>query len=191
MLRTFFPPIQSYSESLLCGLLSVGIPLALHFLLQKRIGSTLTLVSPIWCAIGLAIAAYTETYHIWSAMWCLLLFAFWSAFIQVQAFASKLRFYNIWSLGIVILIFVGMEGYIRGTYAGRLWSNQGSRTEMNDMFGWIDKANKGFALLEEKEHKVYPDEGYPISFQKKQNRLRIVSFGGSSTRVGASWHISK
>jgi lysophospholipase L1-like esterase len=177
----FFPPIRSYSESLLCGFLSVSIPIAWHFVLKKILERTPTLVTPFWGILGLFFAFLTESQHIWSAMWCSLLFVFWGMWIQIQVFAQKIPLYNIWSLGTVVMIFVGLEGYIRGTYAGRMWSNQGSRTEMNDMFGWVDKANKGFALLEEKEHKVYPDEGYPISFQQKTNRLRIVAFGGSST----------
>ena len=177
----FFPPIQSHSESILCGFLCVGIPFVFHYILENRSQKSIPKIAMFWGVGGLIIAFYTDSQHIWSAMWCSLLFMFWCFLIQIQALAQHMRSYNLLSLISVVLIFVGMEGYIRGTYAGRLWSNQGSRTEMNDMFGWIDKANRGFALLEQKEHKTYPDEGYPISYKPKKNAMRIVAFGGSST----------
>ncbi len=89
--------------------------------------------------------------------------------------------FNIWSLGLLSLLFVSGEISLRATKAGLQWSNKGSNTEHNEIFGWVRQANESFELFEEGKHTQYPDKGYPVAIQAQNHKQRVVSFGGSTT----------
>lgn len=88
--------------------------------------------------------------------------------------------FNWWSLGLFIVCTFSAEVSLRSTKAGLQWSNKGSQTEHNEIFGWVRQANESFELFEEGKHTSYPDKGYPVAIPQKST-TRIVSFGGSTT----------
>jgi len=105
----------------------------------------------------------------------------WSILIWANRNAQQMSWYNLTCLGASLIMIFAFEGMLRGSKAGVQWSNQGSKTEVNDIFGWISTANEDFALLEKGTHTTYPSRGYPVSFTTTQSKNRIVSFGGSTT----------
>ena len=63
--------------------------------------------------------------------------------------------FNWWSLGLFVLCTVSAEVSLRSTQAGLQWSNKGSKTEHNEIFGWVRQANESFELFEEGKHTTY------------------------------------
>ena len=177
------PPISSSIERVVAFLLVLGIPallvLAMQFLLPTRDRRTHFL--GIWGLAGILCILVTHPLHIWGVVWFYIAALCWSILIWANRNAQKMSGYNLTCLGISILMICAAEGMLRGSKAGIQWSNQGSKTEVNDIFGWISTANEDFALLEEGKHTKYPSRGYPVSFSPLQSKSRIVSFGGSTT----------
>ncbi|MFT5683979.1 MAG: lysophospholipase L1-like esterase [Myxococcota bacterium] len=107
--------------------------------------------------------------------------ALWGVLVWANANASQIRFYNPVSLLAVVLGLVCLEVGVRYTPAGIGWGGGGSRTQLNDMYGWVDVANEEFALIEEGAHTDYPDKGFPVAIPGADARTRIVAMGGSTT----------
>ena len=91
------------------------------------------------------------------------------------------RGFNLWSILFITLIVTSGEIGLRATKAGLQWSNKGSNTEHNEIFGWVRQANESFALFEEGKHTQYPDKGFPVAISQSNHKTRIISFGGSTT----------
>ena len=89
--------------------------------------------------------------------------------------------FNLWSLSLLSVSLVAAEISLRATKAGLQWSNKGSNTEHNEIFGWVRQANESFALFEEGKHTQYPDKGFPVAITSQNHKMRIISFGGSTT----------
>jgi lysophospholipase L1-like esterase len=107
--------------------------------------------------------------------------ALWGVLIWANANASRIRFYNPVSLLSVVLALVCLEVAVRYTPAGVGWGGGGSRTQLNDMYGWVNVANEEFALIEEGAHTDYPDKGFPVAIPGTDDRIRIIAMGGSTT----------
>ena len=89
--------------------------------------------------------------------------------------------FNLWSLLFVSLTISSAEISLRATKAGLQWSNKGSNTENNEIFGWVRQANESFALFEEGKHTQYPDKGFPVEISTSNHKTRVIAFGGSTT----------
>ncbi len=185
LLLLTFPPLSSSGETgaavgiLLLTLL--GLPLLLKAQGALLVPRARFFMSSL-TGSALLFAIVVDTLHVWAALWAALSALLLGILIWANAQARYFRYYNPLCLVAALMLFVSGEGFIRGTKAGRQWSNQGARTEKNDMFGWIAKANQGFELLEKGEHRAYPDEGYPTFFsEEKKATTRIVALGGSTT----------
>ena len=89
--------------------------------------------------------------------------------------------FNLWSLLFVSLGLSSAEISLRATKAGLQWSNKGSNTEHNEIFGWVRQANESFALFEEGKHTQYPDKGFPVQISASNHKKRVIAFGGSTT----------
>lgn len=105
----------------------------------------------------------------------------WGVLVWVQGNAARMRSYNLASLAAVCVMLFGLEGAVRGTRAGVQWSATGSRTQADDIYGWVQQAKEDFALMDGAQHRAYPDRGYPTAYAARGDRTRIVSMGGSTT----------
>ena len=180
-----FNPLKSNVENSIATGVLLGLLIFLPRLLERQ-GALLTgsarFVFALLSTLGLIVAWNVNALHVWSGLWAGLFGLTTGILIWANAQARHFSLYNPICLAASLFLFVSAEGFLRGTKAGRQWSNNGARTEKNDMFGWISKANQGFALMEEGKHRAYPDEGYPTFFNdKKTSAYRLVALGGSTT----------
>lgn len=178
--RGFSPPV-----AVLLGLLGgVGIAAGGRLLLfglgSREPGRAVALVTGLGSLAGVSVAMASPLHQI-----AVPLFfgagALWGLLVWANANASRIRFYNPVSLLAVVLGLVCLEVGVRYTPAGITWGGGGSRTQLNDMYGWVNVANEEFALIEEGTHTDYPDKGFPVAIPSADARTRIVSMGGSTT----------
>lgn len=152
----------------------------LFAILFKNLNS-ITHIPIIWVGLSSLFLIFVETFHwsgvFWGAHWALS----WCLLLLVNRFAGQIRGFNWLSLLFCTGIFVSSEVVLRATKAGQQWSNQGSNTESNEIFGWVKQANESFALFEEGAHREYPDKGFPAPIEQENKQTRVIAFGGSTT----------
>ncbi|MEC7984075.1 MAG: GDSL-type esterase/lipase family protein, partial [Myxococcota bacterium] len=177
------PAIGGSWEKVLASVIVAVIPLLLVWFMHRLSIRTngLFLLLGLWSMVSVGAYIMTDPLHIWSVMWCSIGACMWAILIWANTWVGQVRAYNWVCLLASTILFIASEGMLRGSVAGRQWSNQGAKTEVNDVFGWISTANEGFSLMEKGEHTKYPDKGYPVSFSNIKDRKRIVAFGGSTT----------
>lgn len=133
----------------------------------------------LWGTLGGMCMIFVEAFH-WAG-------TFWGTVggtaVGVLMLANRFVVpkFNLWSLGLLSLSLVAAEISLRSTKAGLQWSNKGSNTEHNEIFGWVRQANESFALFEEGKHTQYPDKGFPVALTSTNHKKRVISFGGSTT----------
>lgn len=136
-------------------------------------------IPAVWIIVCSSLYATCTPFH-WAGN-------FWTGIatmsIGLLFFSNKylIRGFNWWSVLFCTLVVIGSENSLRATKAGTQWSTQGSNTMENEIFGWIRQANESFALFEEGKHTKYPDKGFPVAIPQSDKKLRVVSFGGSTT----------
>ena len=165
-------------------LAAVTVVLLLSVILFALLFKNLNLVTHIplfWVATGSIFLIFIEPFHwsglFWGAIWTLS----WSCLLLVNRFAIQIRGFNWLSLLFCAGLLVSTEVVLRATKAGQQWSNQGSNTEANEIFGWVKQANESFALFEEGKHREYPDKGFPAPIDSENKQTRVIAFGGSTT----------
>lgn len=135
----------------------------------------------IWVLASSLFLILIQPFHwsglFWGACWALS----WVLLLLVNRFANQIRWFNWLSLFFCIGLLVSSEVVLRATKAGQQWSNTGSQTKENEIFGWISQANESFALFEEGEHRKYPDKGFPAPIETTNKQTRVIAFGGSTT----------
>jgi lysophospholipase L1-like esterase len=163
-----------------CGLVGAVLPHALRLLggAEPRRAATLVVSAGAVCA---GILAIVDTEHRGAIIGGAMATTAWALLVWVQANASRIRAYNLASLAAVCLGLYGLEGAVRGTRAGVQWSAQGARTQADDIYGWVQQATEDFALMDDGQHRDYPDRGYPTAYVARGDRPRLVAMGGSTT----------
>ncbi|MEC8425066.1 MAG: SGNH/GDSL hydrolase family protein, partial [Myxococcota bacterium] len=174
------PAIAGGAALLGCGLLGAVLPPVLRLLggEQPRRAATLMIAAGAACGSVLGIA---DTEHRGAVLGGSLAVSAWTLLVWVQANAAHIRAYNLTSLAAVGLVLFGLEGAVRGTRAGIQWSAQGARTQANDIYGWVQQVQEDLALMDDGQHREYPDRGYPTAYGAPGELPRVVAMGGSTT----------
>ena len=177
------PTLHGEYERALAFFIVLCVPYILTFFTKtmQPLRDKVSLLLGFWGLLAMIVIVSTRPVHIWGAVWFYGTGLLYALLIWANCYAKRLRFYNTICLVSCILIIIAVEGTLRGSKAGRQWSNQGSQTELNDVFGWVSTANEDFALLETGTHTSYPSKGYPVAFSAQKQKKRIISFGGSTT----------
>ena len=173
--------IVGYSFSWLAALSSTALLIVALFLLAFKNLQKSIHIPLIWVGLISMFLILVEPFHwsglFWGTIWALS----WSLLLLVNRFAKQIPWFNWLSILFCISLLVSSEVVLRATKAGQQWSNTGSQTEANEIFGWVRQANESFALFEEGEHRDYPDKGFPAPIETQNKKTRVIAFGGSTT----------
>ena len=173
--------VIGFSFSWVAGVCSVGLLTIVLILLSLKDLQKIIHIPLLWVSASSLFLIIVQPFHwsglFWGAIWALC----WSLLLLVNRFAKQLRWFNWLSIVFCVGLLVSSEVVLRATKAGQQWSNTGSQTESNEIFGWIRQANESFALFEEGEHREYPDKGFPAPIENTNTKKRVIAFGGSTT----------
>jgi len=102
--------------------------------------------------------------------------------IWANAWADRIRFFNLISLGSVCLGLLLCEHALTWTATGNSLLGRSSRSRA---VGAAENENTAFSSFEALEHtrefRRYPDQDYPVQPPERTDAVRVVVFGSSST----------